>query len=107
MYIFILSFIHVVICASWCFCIFMNNAKSNKLWILVSTRGHEGIDSSVLPLPASPGERFSISIRYINVCLLLFTLHTMSFSHFSLSLTQKKKIPVFLSASSFSFIFPF
>lgn len=80
-----------VICASRCFRIFMNNAKSNILWILVCSRSHVGIDSSVLPSPASPGERFGISIRYINVCLLLFTLYTMFFSEFSYFLLQKKK----------------
>lgn len=80
-----------VICASRCFRIFMNNAKSNILWILVCSRSHVGIDSSVLPSPASPGERFGISIRYINVCLLLFTLYTMFFSEFSHFLLQKKR----------------
>lgn len=89
-YFYTFSFIRVI-CASRCFRIFMNNAKSNILWILVCSRSHVGIDSSVLPSPASPGERFGISIRYINVCLLLFTLYTMFFSEFSYFLLQKKK----------------
>lgn len=99
-----------VICASRCFRIFMNNAKSNILWILVCSRSHVGIDSSVLPSPASPGERFGISIRYINVCLLLFTLYTMFFSEFSYFLLQKKKkkSQCFLALHHlFFFIFPF
>lgn len=89
-YFYTFSFIRVI-CASRCFRIFMNNAKSNILWILVCSRSHVGIDSSVLPSPASPGERFGISIRYINVCLLLFTLYTMFFSEFSHFLLQKKR----------------
>lgn len=89
-YFYTFSFIRVI-CASRCFRIFMNNAKSKILWILVCSRSHVGIDSSVLPSPASPGERFGISIRYINVCLLLFTLYTMFFSEFSYFLLQKKK----------------
>lgn len=89
-YFYTFSFIRVI-CASRCFRIFMNNAKSNILWILVCSRSHVGIDSSVLPSPASPGERFGISIRYINVCLLLFTLYTMFFSELSYFLLQKKK----------------
>lgn len=100
-----------VICASRCFRIFMNNAKSKILWILVCSRSHVGIDSSVLPSPASPGERFGISIRYINVCLLLFTLYTMFFSEFSYFLLQKKKkkSQCFLALHHlfFFFIFPF
>lgn len=99
-----------VICASRCFRIFMNNAKSNILWILVCSRSHVGIDSSVLPSPASPGERFGISIRYINVCLLLFTLYTMFFSEFSYFLLQKKKkkSQCFLALHHlFFFVFPF
>lgn len=101
-YFYTFSFIRVI-CASRCFRIFMNNAKSNILWILVCSRSHVGIDSSVLPSPASPGERFGISVRYINVCLLLFTLYTMFFSEFSHFLLQKKEkeIPVFFGASSF------
>lgn len=108
-YFYTFSFIRVI-CASRCFRIFMNNAKSNILWILVCSRSHVGIDSSVLPSPASPGERFGISIRYINVCLLLFTLYTMFFSEFSYFLLQKKKkkSQCFLALHHlFFFIFPF
>lgn len=108
-YFYTFSFIRVI-CASRCFRIFMNNAKSNILWILVCSRSHVGIDSSVLPSPASPGERFGISIRYINVCLLLFTLYTMFFSEFSYFLLQKKKkkSQCFLALHHlFFFVFPF
>lgn len=108
-YFYTFSFIRVI-CASRCFRIFMNNAKSNILWILVCSRSHVGIDSSVLPSPASPGERFGISVRYINVCLLLFTLYTMFFSEFSYFLLQKKKkkSQCFLALHHlFFFIFPF